>query len=220
MSSIISAGVVFKILGPVFLVFLVILFIRVFFEDLIPALWQRHKFNSGEKWRSGRELIRWLQAMRPAEFEDYTAHLFSKLGYKVEVTGASHDGGIDVIAEKDGRKHYIQCKKFITREVPVGAVRDFYGAMADKGADAKGIFITTNKFTLEAEKFANDKPIELVDGFKLEKYINMAKMNELPMTETSRLCPNCGGVMVKRNGKFGNFYGCSNYPKCKHTEKI
>jgi len=31
-------------------------------------------------------------------------------------------------------------------------------------AQAKGYFITTNKFTLEAERFAEDKPIELIDG--------------------------------------------------------
>ncbi len=30
-------------------------------------------------------------------------------------------------------------------------------------------------------------------------------------------CPRCGGTMVKRNGKFGMFLGCSNYPKCKYT---
>lgn len=29
------------------------------------------------------------------------------------------------------------------------------------------------------------------------------------------VCPDCGGSLVLRKGKFGNFYGCSNYPKCK-----
>lgn len=33
------------------------------------------------------------------------------------------------------------------------------------------------------------------------------------------ICPRCGGNLVKRNGKYGNFYGCSNYPKCKFTKK-
>lgn len=28
-------------------------------------------------------------------------------------------------------------------------------------------------------------------------------------------CPLCGGYLVERKGKFGKFYGCSNYPKCK-----
>jgi restriction system protein len=109
--------------------------------------------------------------MTPSEFEDYISDLFSKLGYKTEVVGGAYDEGIDVIAEKNGIKHYIQCKKFIIQQVGVSAIRDFYGAIADHLANSKGYFITTNKFTLEAERFAADKPIELIDGFKLIKYI-------------------------------------------------
>lgn len=33
----------------------------------------------------------------------------------------------------------------------------------------------------------------------------------------SGICPKCGGHLVKRNGKYGTFYGCSNYPKCRFT---
>ena len=33
----------------------------------------------------------------------------------------------------------------------------------------------------------------------------------------SGICPKCGGILVLRNGKYGSFYGCSNYPKCKYT---
>ena len=29
------------------------------------------------------------------------------------------------------------------------------------------------------------------------------------------ICPRCGGNLVKRKGKYGDFYGCSNYPNCK-----
>ena len=31
------------------------------------------------------------------------------------------------------------------------------------------------------------------------------------------ICPKCGGNLVMRNGRYGTFYGCSNYPKCKFT---
>ena len=31
------------------------------------------------------------------------------------------------------------------------------------------------------------------------------------------LCPKCGGNLVMRTGKYGSFYGCSNYPKCRFT---
>lgn len=31
--------------------------------------------------------------------------------------------------------------------------------------------------------------------------------------------PRCGGELVLRDGKYGKFYGCSNYPRCKYTTK-
>ena len=33
-------------------------------------------------------------------------------------------------------------------------------------------------------------------------------------------CPRCGGTLVQRNGKFGPFLGCNNYPRCKFTKPI
>ena len=33
------------------------------------------------------------------------------------------------------------------------------------------------------------------------------------------ICPRCGGRLVERNGSFGEFLGCSNYPKCKFIKK-
>lgn len=30
-------------------------------------------------------------------------------------------------------------------------------------------------------------------------------------------CPRCGGNLVIRTGKYGQFYGCSNYPRCNYT---
>ena len=32
-------------------------------------------------------------------------------------------------------------------------------------------------------------------------------------------CPRCGGNLVLRHGKYGSFYGCSNYPRCRFTLK-
>jgi hypothetical protein len=33
----------------------------------------------------------------------------------------------------------------------------------------------------------------------------------------SGICPFCGGNLVLREGRYGRFYGCSNYPKCNYT---
>jgi restriction system protein len=98
-----------------------------------------------------------------------------KLGYQTKRVGQTNDHGIDVTLEKDGQTSYIQCKKFITTIVPSPAMRDFYGAIMDRRATGKSYFVTTNTFTWEAEKFAEGKPIELVDRFKLVKYIRMTE---------------------------------------------
>lgn len=36
-------------------------------------------------------------------------------------------------------------------------------------------------------------------------------------TDKGLACPRCGGGLVKRNGRFGAFYGCSNFPDCRYT---
>ena len=33
-------------------------------------------------------------------------------------------------------------------------------------------------------------------------------------------CPKCGKTMVKRYGRYGSFYGCSNFPYCRGTRSI
>ena len=34
------------------------------------------------------------------------------------------------------------------------------------------------------------------------------------------ICPRCGHSLILRNGKYGDFYGCSSYPKCKFIQPI
>ena len=33
----------------------------------------------------------------------------------------------------------------------------------------------------------------------------------------SNICPRCEGALVVRDGPYGKFYGCSNYPRCKYS---
>ncbi|MBE6240661.1 MAG: hypothetical protein E7115_04100 [Bacteroidales bacterium] len=35
-----------------------------------------------------------------------------------------------------------------------------------------------------------------------------------------RTCPLCHSHRIERQGKYGKFLGCSNYPMCKYTHKI
>lgn len=46
------------------------------------------------------------------------------------------------------------------------------------------------------------------------------KLAELQKEVVLELCPRCGGELRRRNGKFGAFFGCSNYPRCRYTRNI
>ena len=36
----------------------------------------------------------------------------------------------------------------------------------------------------------------------------------------NNICPRCGGLLKRRNGKHGSFFGCSSFPKCRFTIDI
>ena len=44
-------------------------------------------------------------------------------------------------------------------------------------------------------------------------------LNQRSQAIANGWCPRCGGHLVKRNGRYGSFYGCSNYPNCTFTMK-
>ncbi len=40
------------------------------------------------------------------------------------------------------------------------------------------------------------------------------------MKVRAHICPECGGQLIKRTGKSGEFYGCRNFPQCKYKAKL
>lgn len=197
----------------------------VFFVVLFTFTYWRRKAQAkkGKQWLSDDELIHMLREMKPGDFENYIADLFSRLGYNTKVTGGPGDGGIDIIAEKDGVKYYIQCKKYYRKhEVGEPEVRDFFGAIVGLATKGTGYFITTNIFTLPARQFAEGKPIELIDRYKLVDYIHRAEKKSFnnEIVKSDHICPWCGATIIEKSGKYGKFLGCSNYPKCQYTENI
>lgn len=65
--------------------------------------------------------------------------------------------------------------------------------------------------------------VKLLKDFwdEFQTFFNEAdeKMEKIAPKEVGRNCPKCGAPLVMRHGKFGDFVGCSNYPKCNYIEK-
>ncbi len=107
-----------------------------------------------------------LLDLTPGDFEVLVSNLFSQMGLDTKLTRASRDGGVDAVAFDTrpilGGKVVIQAKRY-KDTVGVSAVRDLYGTMMNEGA-TKGILVCTSRYGVDAYRFSQDKPIELIDG--------------------------------------------------------
>lgn len=107
------------------------------------------------------------------EFEKVCEQLVQRMGFTTETTKASGDGGIDLVAYNSqpllSGKYIIQCKRY-TGSVGEPIIRDLYGVVMSERAN-KGILMTTGHFTKSAIAFADGKPIELIDGVKMQELL-------------------------------------------------
>lgn len=108
-----------------------------------------------------------LQNLSPAEFEEYvTQHIFVRQGYHAINTPDVKDGGIDVLVyDRYGQQAVVQCKRY-RGTVGEAVVRDLYGTMVGNGA-TYAYLITTGEISAAAKRWAQGKPIELIDGQRL-----------------------------------------------------
>lgn len=89
--------------------------------------------------------------------------------------------------------------------------------------------IVNVKYTAEMEhdldEIAEDKMdnIKLLHEFydKFEPLVEKAfkEMEKKAPVATGEICPECGGNLVIRKGKYGKFVACNNYPTCKYIKK-
>ncbi|MEO5717689.1 MAG: restriction endonuclease [Chthoniobacterales bacterium] len=177
--------------------------------------------------QTGLDSIRELSSKR---FEDLLGEAYRRQGYAVEETlGGGADGGVDLVLRRDGEVTLVQCKRWKARPVPVQTVRELYGVLHDRGANAAKLVATT-RFTSEAAAFAKDKPMELVNQDALLELItgvqSTAKIAPVfSSAEPDHLtpaCPSCGKTMTLRTARRGanageRFWGCPSYPKCRGT---
>jgi restriction system protein len=124
------------------------------------VIWQwRSTAHNRRAVKSLEELI----ALSPREFEHYVADLFERKGYSVTVRGRSGDLGVDLeIAQPDGRRAIVQCKRY-RHAIGPDIVRELFGTMIHEMVH-HGFLVTTAEITTAAREWAKGKPITLIDG--------------------------------------------------------
>lgn len=111
-----------------------------------------------------------IDLMGGHDFEALIADLFTKMGYKAYVTTGSGDQGVDVIAEKNGKRYGIQTKCY-SGKVSNTAIQEVVGGLRYYKLE-KGIVITNNYFTKSAKELAHSNNVILWDRDILKEKIN------------------------------------------------
>jgi restriction system protein len=111
------------------------------------------------------EIENMIRAMSPREFEIFTGNLFKALGYDVEVTQETADGGKDVILNN---RIYVEAKHFAPDNFCGRVIlQKLEGAIFADGMES-GILVTTGRFNENAYEYARKAGnIELWDMPKI-----------------------------------------------------
>ncbi len=134
------------------------------------------------------DLLGILKELPPYGFELICGRLLREHGFEeIEVTQRSRDGGIDGygllrLSPFVSMRVAFQAKRY-KDVVSRGAVGEFRNALL--GRAEKGVFITTGRFTTDAENEATRDgvvPIELIDGERLVELFQDASIGVKPKT--------------------------------------
>jgi len=80
-------------------------------------------------------------------------------------------------------------------------------------------FLQHGENTLSVEQMKMAYEALLMHRVEVSRQEHMQNIRAQRRNVERGFCPRCGGYLVLRKGQYGEFFGCSNYPKCKFTKK-
>lgn len=148
------------IVGLVFFVSFLLIVVKSFFRRLKRKL----KINKYKNYDFSK-----IDYMDGVEFENLIDAKFQKMGYKTQLTKATKDYGVDLIATKNKKSIAIQIKRY-NRNVGVKAIQEVIAAKAFYKTDT-AMVLTNSYFTKPAKNLAKETNVILVDRSKLAKIL-------------------------------------------------
>jgi len=108
-----------------------------------------------------------VDAMTGLEFELYVAAVLRGLGYTVDVTKATGDFGVDLIAVRDGVRTAVQCKRQ-ARAVNGSAIQQVVAGAAVHDCTATMV-VSNHRYTRAAGQLADVHNCALIDRTRLAR---------------------------------------------------
>lgn len=117
------------------------------------------------------------------DFEYFVADLWECFGWTTEVSSASNDAGIDVIAVREmvyREKALIQAKRYGPNTTVGSPAIQQYASLRNHDPDVDmAIVVTTNEFTNQAQKMADRHNVKLIDSDDLVTLIEQVDAYDL-----------------------------------------
>ena len=113
--------------------------------------------------------IEQMQVLEPATLERFVSWLYQRDGYAMRGTAVTSGVGVDLLVANGERLIVVQCKHG-RNPISQPAVRELYAAMLATQAQ-EGHLVSTAPISAEAQQWAADKPITLVDGASLVAWV-------------------------------------------------
>ena len=168
-------------------------------------------------------LVQALEVLKEQHFtKPLPRYTESSLIKELEKLGIGRPSTYATIMETIKARDYVKVedKKFIPTKVGIETTDKLQEFFSD---------IVNVKYTANMEqeldeiaeaKIDNVKVLrEFFDKFEPEVEDAFKNMEKKAAEETGEKCPNCGSPLVIRNGRYGEFVACSNYPECKYIKK-
>ncbi len=124
---------------------------------------------------SVHELQTVLQQMDPYDFEHFVGDIWARMGWDTQVSSASADEGVDVIARKSQpyeQTTLIQAKRYGPNTTVGSPAIQQYASLNQQydGAD-EVVIVTTNEYTSQARDLAGRLNVKLINGIDLAKIV-------------------------------------------------
>ncbi|MBX3622486.1 MAG: restriction endonuclease [Rhizobacter sp.] len=178
-----------------------------------------------------------LHGMGWTHFEAAVAEGFRHRGYAVSGTGGGGGRVVDMVLTRGAERFLVDCKPWRASAVGLAPVMALHGLMRASGA-AGGFVLTSGGFTPEAERFAQERQIQLLDGGRLRELLRTGEEKTQPVVVRraqpfpdstlppaawrlrAQPCPLCAGPMVETERGGRRLLGCSHHPLCEGTRPL
>lgn len=133
---------------------------------------------------------------------------------------------------KQNATHIYLVKSILGKNVPVfgfvvfvqGNIENVYSRYVCSPSELQHRLLTLNLGNALLSATQQDEVYNTLcnyrDRYSVSEEEHLQDIYKMQSDIAANICPRCGGKLILRNGKYGQFYGCSNYPKCKFTKQL